>query len=65
MKKALAGTVDGDSQEAMDIIKEIRRIIQLFMIRRTDESMIFGYRVVNLPKLSFTWSHFTTPVKFV
>ena len=31
------------------------------MIRRTDESTIFGYSVITLPPLRIFWSYFTTP----
>ena len=45
----------------MQIINKIRSIVQLFMIRRTDDSYNHGHRVVELPKCTIEWSELTTP----
>ncbi|KAK0515554.1 hypothetical protein JMJ35_001588 [Cladonia borealis] len=63
LKKAEKEEVDADNPEAMKIIKRIRSIVQLFMIRRTDDSYIHGHKVVQLPKCTIQWAEFTTPTK--
>ena len=50
LKMALTKEVDADNSDAMQIIKKIRSIVQLFMIRRIDDSYIHGHKVVELPK---------------
>nr|AUW31013.1 hypothetical protein [Cladonia uncialis subsp. uncialis] len=44
LKKAITEEVDADNSDAIRIIKEIRRIVQLSMIRRTDDSYIHGLK---------------------
>ena len=45
----------------MIIMKKTRDIVQLFMIRRTDDSAMHGYKVVTLPKIMVEWARFGTP----
>ena len=61
LKKALKAEEDPDSSHGIQIINKIRSIIQLFMIRRTDDSYIHGYKVVRLPQCTVEWAEFTTP----
>lgn len=58
IRKALDGEIDGTAPEAMTIINKIRDIVQLVMIRRTDDSAIHGHKVVTIPKI--TWLMFCT-----
>ena len=61
LKKALKEEEDLDRSHGIQIIDKIRSIIQLFMIRRTDDSYIHGYKVVGLPQCTVEWANFSTP----
>lgn len=49
----------------MAINQEIGEAIQLLMIRRTDESEMFGYRIVDLPLLYIGRESFKSPSKLL
>ena len=61
MKKAEKEEVDADNPEAVKIIKRIRSIVQLFMIRRTDDSYIHSHKVVQLLECTIQLAEFTAP----
>ena len=52
MKRAVEGTVSGDSEDPNKIIEERKYLILLFMIRRTDESVMFGKSIVRCPDIN-------------
>ena len=52
------------SAECRKLISNIRRLLPLFMIRRTDETKMWGERLLDLPPLHVAWRHFNTPLEF-
>ena len=65
LKQALTEEAGADNSNALQIIDEIRSIVHLFMIRRTDNSHIRSHTVVKHPKCTLAWAEFTTPAKLV
>lgn len=60
-RNELDKSMDIKSPEVQKVIQEIRDILPLIMMRRTDESVLFGRPVVKLPPLKVVWQAFTTP----
>ncbi|KAL9635529.1 MAG: hypothetical protein Q9204_002594 [Flavoplaca sp. TL-2023a] len=52
------------STDCRKLITDIRSLLPLFMIRRTDESVMWGKRLIPLPPLHVDWRAFETPRQY-